>query len=209
MTREDSSGMAAKTSVFNSLKPLDEKSDEVLITLFQSGEQDVFRVLVQRYQERIRNLIYSIFHDEELVNDLAQEVFIKAYEALPHFRFESSFYTWIYRIAVNKSRDEMRRRKMKKWLSFHAVSESSDKEFQEKTSVHPENTEAQELVDKGLQLLPEKFRLAILLKDIDGLSYDEMAEVMQCAIGTVKSRLSRARSMLRTVLKPLLEEVER
>lgn len=206
--RERTSGISERTPSLSPPAALQEKSDEVLITLFQAGEQDVFRVLVQRYQERIRNLIYSIFHDEELVNDLAQEVFIKAYEALPQFRFESSFYTWVYRIAVNKSRDEMRRRKVKKWLSFRSVSESADKEFQEKTSVHPENTEAQELVSKGLQLLPEKFRLAILLKDIDGLSYEEMAEIMQCEIGTVKSRLSRARTMLRKVLRPLLEEVE-
>ena len=204
----ESAGFVSTTSALTSSNSLKEKSDEVLITLFQTGDRDVFRVLVHRYQERIRNLIYSIFHDEELVNDLTQEVFIKAYEALLHFRFESSFYTWIYRIAVNKSRDEMRRRKMKKWLSFHAVAETSDREFQEKTSVQPENTDAQELVTKGLQMLPEKFRLAVLLKDIDGLSYEEMAEVMQCEIGTVKSRLSRARSMLRKVLKPLLEEIE-
>lgn len=206
--RDQSIGISERIPVKPPITSLEEKSDDVLITLFQSGEQEVFRVLVQRYQEKIRNLIYSIFHDEELVNDLAQEVFIKAFEALPHFRFESSFYTWIYRIAINKSRDEMRRRKVKKWLSFRSVSESSDKEFQEKTSVHPQNTDAQELVTRGLQLLPEKFRIAILLKDIDGLSYVEMAEVMQCEIGTVKSRLSRARSMLRKVLQPLLEEFE-
>ena len=187
---------------------LQEKSDEVLITLFQSGEQAAFRVLVERYQERVRNLIYSIFHEPHTVDDLSQEVFIKTYEALQNFRFESSFYTWIYRIAVNKSRDEMRRRKMKKWFSLHSISESADRELWERTSVHPQNTEAQEIVAKGLETLPEKFRLAILLKDIEGLSYEEIAEVMQCQIGTVKSRLSRARSMLRSALKPLLEEVK-
>ncbi len=187
---------------------LDEKSDDVLITLFQSGEEDAFRILVQRYQERVRNLIHSIFHDPFLVDDLAQEVFIKAYLALPNFRFESSFYTWVYRIAVNKSRDEMRRRKVKKWLSFASMAETTDKEFHEKTAVHPVNNEAQELVAKGLELLPEKFRVPILLKDIDGFSYEEMANVMQCELGTVKSRLSRGRAMLRIVLKPLLEEAE-
>lgn len=187
---------------------MSQKSDDVLITLFQSGEVEAFRFLVERHQERVRNLVYSIFHDPELVDDLAQEVFIKAYEALPHFRFESSFYTWIYRIAINKCRDEMRRRKVKKWFSLQTVSESADRELSDKTSVHPENTEAQEIVAKGLQSLPEKFRLAVLLKDIEGLSYEEIAEIMQCQIGTVKSRLSRARSMLRTALKPLLEEVQ-
>ena len=158
--------------------------------------------------ERVRNLIHSIFHDPVLVDDLSQEVFIKAFLALPNFRFESSFYTWIYRIAVNKSRDEMRSRKVKKWLSFASMTETTDKEFHEKTSVHPVNNEAQELVAKGLELLPEKFRVPILLKDIDGFSYEEMADVMQCELGTVKSRLSRGRAMLRIVLKPLLEEAE-
>lgn len=200
--------IAEKSPALASTEKLDEKSDDVLITLFQTGEEDAFRVLVQRYQERVRNLIHSIFHDAALVDDLAQEVFIKAFQALPHFRFESSFYTWVYRIAVNKCRDEMRRRKVKKWLSFASMNETGDKEFHEKTSVHPVNNEAQELVAKGLELLPEKFRVPILLKDIDGFSYEEMADVMQCELGTVKSRLSRGRAMLRSVLKPLLEEAE-
>ncbi len=200
--------VAERKPISVSSEKLDEKKDDVLITLFQTGEDDAFRVLVERYQERVRNLIHSIFHDPALVDDLAQEVFIKAFLALPNFRFESSFYTWIYRIAVNKSRDEMRRRKVKKWLSFASMAETTDKEFHEKTSVHPVNNEAQELVAKGLELLPEKFRVPILLKDIDGFSYEEMADVMQCELGTVKSRLSRGRAMLRIVLKPLLEEAE-
>jgi RNA polymerase sigma-70 factor (ECF subfamily) len=207
-TERTSVAVAERKPISVSSEKLDKKKDVVLITLFQTGEEDAFRVLVQRYQERVRNLIHSIFHDPALVDDLAQEVFIKAFLALPNFRFESSFYTWIYRIAVNKSRDEMRRRKVKKWLSFASMAETTDKEFHEKTSVHPVNNEAQELVAKGLELLPEKFRVPILLKDIDGFSYEEMADVMQCELGTVKSRLSRGRAMLRIVLKPLLEEAE-
>ena len=185
---------------------LDQKSDEVLITLFQQGEEGVFRILVDRYQEKLRNLMYSIFNESDIVDDLAQEVFIKAYEALPNFRFQSSFYTWLYRIAVNRARDEMRKRKIRKWLTLDAMMESRDKEFHDKMTTHPESSDAQELVSHGLQQLPEKFRIAIVLKDIDGLSYEQMSEVLQCEIGTVKSRLSRARSMLRKVLKPLLQE---
>lgn len=185
---------------------LDEKSDEVLITLFQNGEQHVFRLLVERHHGRIRNLIYSIFHEQEIIDDIAQEVFIKAYEALPRFRFESSFYTWLYRIAVNKSRDELRKRKVRKMFSLQTMLDSNDKEFHAKMTVHPEDTEAQELIAAGLQSLPEKFRLPVVLKDIDGLSYEEIADVMQCEIGTVKSRLSRARAMLRESLKPLLKD---
>ena len=184
---------------------LDEKSDDVLITLFQSGEEEVFRILVERYSQRVRNLIYSIFNEASVVDDIAQEVFIRVYEALPRFRFESSFYTWVYRITVNKSRDELRKRKTKKFFSLHSMLDASSEELQSKIRVFPEDNSAKELVNKGLQQLPEKFRVPIILKDIDGLSYEEMAEIMECEVGTVKSRLSRARAMLRGILAPLLE----
>ena len=186
--------------------PLRAKSDEVLITLVQQGEPGAFRVLVERHQERIRNLIYSIFHEREIVDDLSQEVFIKAYEALSNFRFQSSFYTWLYRIAVNKSRDELRKRKVRRWFSLQTLLDSSDKDLNSKIVVEPRDNELQELVAAGLQSLPEKYRIAITLKDIDGLSYEEIAEIMECEIGTVKSRLSRARAMLRRVLEPLVKE---
>ena len=186
--------------------PLQAKSDEVLITLVQQGEPGAFRILVERHQERIRNLIYSIFHEPEIVDDLSQEVFIKAYEALPNFRFQSSFYTWLYRIAVNKSRDELRKRKVRRWFSLQTMLDSSDKDLNAKIVVEPRDNELQELVAAGLQSLPDKYRIAITLKDIDGLSYEEIAEIMECEIGTVKSRLSRARAMLRRVLEPLVKE---
>jgi len=187
---------------------LREMNDEMLISIFQSGDRDVYRILVERHQERIRNLLYSIFHDRTFIDDLSQEVFIKAYQALPRFRFEASFYTWLYRIAVNKSRDELRKKKLRRFFSFQTLDEGFDGEISSRISVPPENRDTQELVALGLQTLPEKFRTAIVLKDIDGLSYEEIAEVMQCELGTVKSRISRARSMLKKSLKPLLEEVK-
>lgn len=190
----------------NAEVPLREKSDEVLITLFQAGEQEVYRILVDRHRERIRNLLYSIFHDDAVIDDLAQEVFIKAYQALKQFRFESSFYTWLYRIAVNKSRDELRKRKVRRFFSFQNLDEGIQAELEKKMAVAPENRDTEELVALGLKTLPEKFRTAIVLKDIEGLSYEEIADIMQCEIGTVKSRLSRARTMMRNALKPLLEE---
>jgi len=188
--------------------PLQAKSDEVLITLVHQGEHGAYRILVERYQERIRNLIYSIFHEQQVVDDLSQEVFIKAYEALPQFRFQSSFYTWLYRIAVNKSRDELRKRKVRRWFSLQTMLESGDKELGSKIVVEQRDNELQELLAAGLKTLPEKYRIAIILKDVDGLSYEEIAEIMECEIGTVKSRLSRARAMLRKVLEPLLKENE-
>jgi RNA polymerase sigma-70 factor, ECF subfamily len=195
-----------QNSLKSSLSSYAEKSDEVLITLFQHGERGVYKTLVERHQERVRNLIYSIFHDSEMVDDLAQEIFIKAYEALPRFRLDSSFYTWIYRITVNKCRDEMRRRKVRRFLSFQTLVDEANKELTTKLSVPPEDRDAKEIVALGLQALPEKFRSAIILKDIDGMSYEEIADVLQCELGTVKSRLSRARAMLRKALRPLLEE---
>jgi len=107
---------------------------------------------------------------------------------------------------VNKSRDEMRRRKVRRFLSFQTLTDEANKELTAKLSVPPEDRDAKEIVALGLQALPEKFRSAIILKDIDGLSYEEIADVLQCELGTVKSRLSRARAMLRKVLQPLLEE---
>ncbi len=186
---------------------LDEKSDEMLITLFQQGERDAFRILVERYHARIKNLMYSIFHEPEIIDDLAQEVFIKAYQSLPQFRFQSSFYTWLYRIAVNKSRDELRKRKVRRLFSLQAMMEAREHEIDETLRVQPEDSEVQQFIARGLQALPEKYRLPIILKDIDGLSYEEMAEVMECEVGTVKSRLSRARAILREVLKPYLKEM--
>jgi RNA polymerase sigma-70 factor, ECF subfamily len=183
-------------------------NDDTLITAFQNGEREVYRVLVERYQERIRNLLFSIFHDSNFIDDLAQEVFIKAYQALPNFRFEASFYTWLYRIAVNKSRDELRRKKMRRFFSFQSLDEGIENDLNGKLAVQPENRDNQELVMLGLQTLPEKFRTAVVLKDIEGLAYDEIAQIMNCELGTVKSRISRARGMLRKALKPLLEEVQ-
>jgi RNA polymerase sigma-70 factor (ECF subfamily) len=194
------------------LRPDTEKlrkmDDNALISLFQGGNHDVFRILVERHQERIRNLLFSIFHSREFIDDIAQEVFIKAYQALPRFRFEASFYTWLYRIAVNKSRDELRKKKIHRFFSFQTLDEGIEHDLQNRMAVQPENRDVQELIGLGLRTLPDKFRIAVVLKDIDGLSYEEIAKVMHCELGTVKSRISRARTMLRKALKPLLEEVK-
>jgi RNA polymerase sigma-70 factor, ECF subfamily len=180
-------------------------SDDVLITLFQGGDRAVFRTLVERYQERIRNLIYAVLNDSALIDDLAQEVFIKVYEALPQFRFDASFYTWVYKIAVNRCRDEIRRKRVRRWLPLHPLLDRQDRELTQKTTAHMEDTETRELIDRALTRLPEKFRLPVILKDLEGLSYDEIAEVTQAEIGTVKSRLFRGRAMLRNWLQPLME----
>lgn len=184
--------------------PLESRSDEALITMFQGGDRSAYRVLVDRHKDRVRNVVFSIFRDPEIVDDMAQEVFIKAYEALPNFRFESSFYTWLYRITVNKARDEMRKRKVKRFFSLDLMTEQREHHPALQTPA-PTDMGVADMVSAALDKLPEKFRLPVILKDIEGLSYEEIAEALDCEVGTVKSRLSRARAMLRGILTPLLE----
>ena len=197
--------MAGLTEQQTAPHPVTEPGDDLLITRFQAGDEDAFRRLLERYAERIRNLVYGIFHDADLIDDITQDVFIKVYRALPGFRFDASFYTWLYRITVNHCRDIMRRQKRRNMLSLHALLENRDRELTEKTSVQPQDGDTEEWVQRGLQKLPEKYRLPVVLKDLEGCTYEEMADIMQCELGTVKSRLSRGRSMLRSWLAPLLE----
>lgn len=199
-------GKPAIINLVNADIPLEQKSDDSLIMLFQNGNTSVYRYLVERYQEKIRNLIFSIFNESDIVDDLSQEVFIKAYEALPKFRFESSFYTWLYRIAVNRSRDEMRRRKVKRFFRFQSVESTSNRSLDALVSTTFDDEQIHEVIEQQLNLIPEKYRLPIILKDVDGLSYDEIAEVLGCEVGTVKSRLSRGRNMLKSKLMPLITD---
>lgn len=184
--------------------PHPQKSDDSLIVLFQNGEKDVFRFLVERYQEKVRNIIFSIFNDSDLVDDISQEVFIKVYQALPKFRFESSFYTWVYRIAVNKCRDELRKKKVKRFFSFQSFEQTTNIKIENLHSTTFDDENIRGVIEESLKKLPEKFRMPIILKDLDGLSYDEIAEVLECEVGTVKSRLSRGRAMLKEILMSIL-----
>ena len=184
-----------------------EESDDYLVRRFQHGDKGAFRPLVERHQERVRNLIHSIFQDPDIVDDLAQDVFIRLYEALDRFRFESSLSTFLYRIAVNRSRDELRHRRSSRFLPFHDVLHAENGDSVHASDPAAEGMESSELVDFGLRSLPEKLRIAIVLKDIEGLSYEEMAQTMNCRIGTVKSRLARGRQRLRQVLGPMMEDL--
>ncbi len=197
----------AKPAVINSFDehiPNAQKSDDSLIMLFQNGEHEVFRYLVERYQEKVRNIIFSIFNDQDVVDDIAQEVFIKVYQALRNFRFESSFYTWVYRITVNKCRDELRKKKVKRFFSFQSFEKTTNLKIENMATTTFDDENLKGVIEDSLKKLPEKFRMPIILKDIDGLSYDEIAEVLECEVGTVKSRLSRGRSMLKEILMPIL-----
>ena len=182
-----------------------ETDDTTLITMFQGGDDQAFARLVDRYTERVRNLVYSVLGPDALIDDIAQEVFIKVYGALPRFRFDAAFTTWLYRITVNRCRDEMRRRKVRNLISLDRLMERNDPSLSMHAQVQPVENEAGEIIQHALEKLSEKYRLPVILKDIEGCTYEEMAEIMNCEMGTVKSRLSRGRSMLREYLKPLLE----
>lgn len=194
----------AVINIINANIPNEQKSDDSLIVLFQNGEKEVFRFLVERYQEKVRNIVFSIFNDSDLVDDISQEVFIKVYQALHNFRFESSFYTWIYRITVNKCRDELRKKKVKRFFSFQSFEKTTNLKIENMATTTFDDENMMGVIRETMKKLPEKFRMPIILKDIDGLSYDEIAEVLDCEVGTVKSRLSRGRTMLKELLLPIL-----
>ncbi len=180
-------------------------ADEMLVREFLDGNRDAFMHLVQRHQERVRNLIYSILGYSQVVDDLAQDVFIKVYQSLPNFRHQSAFSTWLYRVTVNRCRDEMRRNKVRRMFRLDSILEK-DQPVETATTERAERILVDEALKHALQQLSESHRTIVLLKEVEGLSYEEIARVLQCGVGTVKSRLARARARLKSLLQPYVEE---
>ncbi|MEM9401755.1 MAG: RNA polymerase sigma factor RpoE [Pseudomonadota bacterium] len=177
-------------------------SDAQLVKRVQSGEKDAFDLLVLKYQHKIVNLVMRYVRDPEQALDITQEAFIKAYRALPRFRGDSAFYTWLYRIAVNTAKNYLasqRRRPMNVELDLQDP-EQYDLHAKLKETDTPEgvtiSNEVQETVEKAINGLPEDLKTAIILREIDGMSYEEIAETMQCPVGTVRSRIFRARDAI-------------
>ena len=176
--------------------------DFSLIKRFIDGDESVFRLIIQRHKEKVRNIVYLTLNSNDAVDDIAQEVFITVYKNLNQFKFQSQFTTWLYRITVNKCKDHIRKMKIRKIFS---PIKDADKEAGYNTSVEESNTA--ELVQEAITKLPDKLRVPLLLKDIEGFSYQEIAETVQCEIGTVKSRIFRAREGLKNLLKPYEAEL--
>ncbi len=176
--------------------------DFSLIKRFIEGDESTFNTLVQRHKEKVRNIVYLTLGNHDVVDDIAQEVFLTVYRNLNNFRFESQFTTWLYRITVNKCKDHLRKVKIRSIFS-----PLKDNEEEPEYTPSPESRDTAEIVQKAIAQLPEKLRVPLLLKDIEGLSYQEIAETVQCEIGTVKSRIFRAREGLRTILKPYEQEL--
>ncbi len=177
-------------------------SDKKLVERVQKGDKGAFDLLVLKYQHKIVNLIMRYVRDPELAQDIAQEAFIKAYRALPRFRGDSAFYTWMYRIAVNTAKNHLaaqRRRPMDVELDLQDP-EQYDLHAKLKETDTPEgvtlSNELKETVERAIAALPEDLRTAIVLRELEGMSYEEIAQTMECPVGTVRSRIFRARDAI-------------
>ena len=176
--------------------------DFSLIKRFIDGDNSTFRLLVQRHQEKVRNIIYLTLSQSDVVDDLAQEVFITVHKNLKNFRFESQFTTWLYRITVNKCKDYLRKKNVRK--IFVPIKEADEKP--DYTSL-TETDDIIKIVKEAIAKLPNKLKIPLLLKDIEGFSYQEIAETLNCEMGTVKSRIFRAREGLKKILQPIESEL--
>lgn len=184
--------------------------DQLLVERVQRGDKKAFDILVAKYQHKIVKLISRYIRDQSEVLDVAQEAFIKAYRALPKFRGESAFYTWLYRIAINTAKNYLvaQGRRLPSSDVEIDVAEQYEGESDLKDYATPERLllkdEIERTVFAVIEQLPEDLRTAITLRELEGLSYEEIAEVMGCPIGTVRSRIFRAREAIHGKLKPLL-----
>jgi RNA polymerase sigma factor (sigma-70 family) len=186
--------------------------DRQLVERAQQGELSAYDTLVKRHQERIYATIYHMTANHEDANDLVQETFIKAYQALHGFKGDASFYTWLYRIAVNKTINFLKQRRARAQLSLNDLDLNAEKD-PELVSLISEKTprreaglaELQERLNAALQKLSEPHRLVVTLHDIQGLSHEEIGEIMDCNVGTVRSRLFYARQQLQAWLADYLK----
>jgi RNA polymerase sigma-70 factor (ECF subfamily) len=190
-------------------------TDLMLVERTVAGDQKAYELLVLKYQRRIERLIGRMVRDTNQIEDIAQETFIRAYRALSQFRGEAQFYTWLYRIAVNTAKKalvDMKRDPVVFESSLRGGDdddETSGAENELTTSETPETVlaakEIAATVNSAMEALPDELRQAVTLREIEGLSYEEIAEVMNCPIGTVRSRIFRAREAISAKVKPMLE----
>ncbi len=176
--------------------------DFSLIKRFIEGDESVFGTLVRRHKEKVRNIAYITLGDSSNVDDITQEVFLTVYKNLNSFRFESLFTTWLYRVTVNKCKDHLRKKRIRS--IFIPIKEEEVDPFYSPTA---ENRDVAQIVREAIKKLPDKLRVPLTLKDLEGLSYQEIAETINCEIGTVKSRIFRAREGLRDLLNPYKQEL--
>lgn len=188
-----------------------EDSDLILVERVQHGEAAAFDLLVIRYQHKVLKLIMRYVHDSVEAEDVAQEAFIRAYRALPSFRGDSAFYTWLYRIAINTAKNALvasRRRP----IDYSIDRQDGEDHVMQARLKDPETPEGlllteeiQNTVNSAIENLPEDLRTAIVLRELEGLSYEEIAKAMECPVGTVRSRIFRAREAIDRKLRPIFD----
>lgn len=200
------------------LRPLPDAadSDVMLVERAVAGDQGAFELLVIKYQRRIQRLIGRMVRDVDLVEDISQETFIRAYRALHQFRGDAQFYTWLYRIAVNTAKKFLLDLKRDPTVSENAFKSDDDGDETSWSGNEPTTDETPEsvlaakeiaaAVNAALEALPEDLRQALTLREIEGLSYEDISEAMNCPIGTVRSRIFRAREAISVKVKPMLEK---
>ncbi|MDA3861000.1 MAG: sigma-70 family RNA polymerase sigma factor [Melioribacteraceae bacterium] len=191
-----------KNSLSKSIESEDQ--DFILIKEYNNGSEVAFEKLMRLHKDKVRNLIFLTFNDSEFVDDISQDVFISVYKKLPEFRFESKFTTWLYRITVNKCRDYLRKKRVR---SIFVPIQDSHENIRS-TGIH-QDVDIPGLVQKAIKRLPDKLKVPLVYRDIDGFSYNEIAEKLGCEVGTVKSRIFRARESLKALLEPYQNEMNR
>jgi RNA polymerase sigma-70 factor (ECF subfamily) len=189
----------------------DREIDRQLVARAQRGDKQAFELLVEKYQRKLARLLSRFIRDPAEVEDVTQEAFIKAYRALPAFRGDSAFYTWLYRIGINTAKNYLMAMGRRAPTSTEVEAEEAEG-FEEGEQLRDINTpeslllsnEIAETVNKTIEGLPEELRRAIQMRELDGKSYEEIAQEMKCPIGTVRSRIFRAREAIAEQLRPLL-----
>jgi RNA polymerase sigma-70 factor (ECF subfamily) len=193
--------------------PKREQTDESLMLLAGRGDRAAFDEIVRRYSSRMVNVAYQMTGDAELAQDIAQETFYRAYRSASTYKQIAKFSTWLYTIAINLCRNELRRRKHK----FYSLEQMAEREEESSVRVDVVDNRAQSdreaerkelgrLIEMAIGRLPEKFRQPLVLRDVEGLSYEETGKILNLPEGTVKSRINRARSRVKEILRPYLDE---
>ena len=190
----------------------DREIDSQLVARAQQGDKQAFNLLVEKYQRKLTRLLSRFIRDQAEVEDVTQEAFIKAYRALPAFRGDSAFYTWLYRIGINTAKNYLMAMGRRAPTSTEVVAEDAEG-FAEGEQLRDINTpesvllsnEIAETVNSAIEQLPEELRRAIQMRELEGMSYEDIAQAMDCPIGTVRSRIFRAREAIAEKLRPLLD----
>ena len=189
-----------------------EESDLVLVKRVQRGDKTAFDLLVRKYQHKVVKLVLRYVRNPAEAEDIAQEAFIKAYRALPQFRGDSAFYTWMYRIAINTAKNQLASRD-RSLIAYDLDLTDPEESHSVQTKLQDPDTpegmalteEIRGIVNSAIEALPEELKTAIVLRELDGLSYEEIAAAMECPVGTVRSRIFRAREAIDKRLREVFE----